>query len=405
MLDAVTILQEALKCGILDATEVAIKINMTKQNFIKEHHPYSISCRKDGRFITTVKREGEERKQISAPTYNELIDKLYDYYNDYNMDYTISDLYVLWMKKREKQSNDGIIDIKTVKRDEQHWRKYYVGNKLVTIPIRKITTKMLNDFLNDSIVAFKLSRKEFNNMKTILNAVFQLAIDKELISINPLINVHTDVKFRSIQKKKDGSRLYLDKEKERLEKFLYQKATIQAYAILIDFQIGTRIGELVVLEKDDMLNGEAYIHKMEIVDEEIVDGVYKRKGYKVVEYVKHDISSGYRTIPLSKKAREILEEILKINPDSKYLFTLEDGKRMTSRSFNYWLEKYCKEAGVPFKSSHCIRRTFASRLFAEGMSLEELSVYMGHEDTDTTKGYIYNYNEIEKNRAYMDKAL
>jgi site-specific recombinase XerD len=58
-----------------------------------------------------------------------------------------------------------------------------------------------------------------------------------------------------------------------------------------------------------------------------------------------------------------------------------------------------------FKSSHCIRRTFASRLYAEGMSLEEISVYIGHEDTDTTKGYIYNYNEIEKNRAYMDKAL
>ena len=39
------------------------------------------------------------------------------------------------------------------------------------------------------------------------------------------------------------------------------------------------------------------------------------------------------------------------------------------------------------------------------MPLEEISVYMGHEDTDTTKGYIYNYNEIKKNRAYMDKAL
>ena len=32
-------------------------------------------------------------------------------------------------------------------------------------------------------------------------------------------------------------------------------------------------------------------------------------------------------------------------------------------------------------------------------------MYMGHKDSDTTKGYIYNYNEIEKNRAYMDKAL
>ena len=55
--------------------------------------------------------------------------------------------------------------------------------------------------------------------------------------------------------------------------------------------------------------------------------------------------------------------------------------------------------------SHCIRRTFASRLYAEGIPLEEIRVYMGHEDTDTTKVYIYNYNEIEKNRAYMDKEL
>mgnify|MGYP002345234323 CR=1 FL=1 len=111
------------------------------------------------------------------------------------------------------------------------------------------------------------------------------------------------------------------------------------------------------------------------------------------------------TIPLSKKAKKVLEEVKKLSPDSEYLFTQANGERMTSRSFNYWLEKYCRDAGITFKSSHCIRRTFASRLYAKGMPLEEISVHMGHEDTDTTKGYIYNYNEIEKNRAYMDKAL
>lgn len=83
---------------------------------------------------------------------------------------------------------------------------------------------------------------------------------------------------------------------------------MEDYTILMDFQIGTKVGELVVLKKEDMLDDEVYIHKMEIVDEERVDGEYIR-------------------------------------------------------------------------------------------------VYMGHEDTDTTKGYIYNYNEIEKNHAYMDKAL
>lgn len=405
MLDALTILQEAYECGILDATEVAIIINMTKENFVKERHPYSISSRKDGRFITTVRKEDEKRQQIAAPSYVELISKLYDYYNDRKRDYTISDLYELWVEKREKQSVKGTIDIKTVKRDEQHWRKYYADNKLVTIPVRKITTRMLNNFLNDSITTFKFSRKEFNNMKTILNAVYQIAMDKEILSVNPLLNTQTDVKFRSIQKKKDGSRLYLEKEMELLEDFLYQQEAIEAYTILMDFQIGTRIGELVVLKKEDTLDDEVYIHKMEIVDEEKVDGAYNRKGYKVVEYVKHDISSGYRTVPLSKKAIMILEEIKKLSPDSKYLFTQSNGKRMTSRSFNYWLKKYCKEAGVPFKSSHFIRRTFASRLYAEGMPLEEIRVYMGHEDTETTKSYIYNFNEIEKYRAYMDKAL
>ncbi|WMJ87476.1 tyrosine-type recombinase/integrase [Anaerocolumna sp. MB42-C2] len=405
MLDALSILQEAYECGILDATEVAIKINMTKENYVKERHPYSISSRKDGRFIATVRKEDEERQQIAAPSYVELISKLYDYYNDRKSDYTISDLYEMWVEKRGKQSVEGTIDIKTVKRDEQHWRKYYADNKLVMIPIKKITTKMLNDFLNDSITTFKFSRKEFNNMKTILNAVYLIAMDKEILSVNPLLNTHTDVKFRSIQKKKDGSRLYLEKEMEVLEDFLYQQETMEAYTILMDFQIGTRIGELVVLQKEDMLDGEVYIHKMEIVDEERVDGVYIRKGYKVVEYVKHDISAGYRTIPLSKKAKKILEEVKKLSPDSEYLFTQANGEKMTSRSFNYWLEKYCRDAGITFKSSHCIRRTFARRLYAKGMPLEEISVYMGHEDSNTTKGYIYNYNEIEKNRAYMDKAL
>ena len=252
---------------------------------------------------------------------------------------------------------------------------------------------------------FKFSRKEFNNMKTILNAVYQIVMDKEILSVNPLLNTHTDVKIRSIQKKKDGSRLYLEKEMEVLEDFLYQQETMEAYTILMDFQIGTRIGELVILQKEDMLDGEVYIHKMEIVDEERANGVYIRKGYKIVEYVKHDISAGYRTIPLSKKAKNILEEVKKLSPDSEFLFTQSNGERMTSRSFNYWLEKYCRDAGITFKSSHCIRRTFASRLYAEHMPLEEISVYMGHEDIDTTKGYIYNYNEKEKNRAYMDKAL
>jgi hypothetical protein len=55
-------------------------------------------------------------------------------------------------------------------------------------------------------------------------------------------------KFRSIQKKKDGSKLYLEKEMKILEDYLYQQGTMETYTILMDFQIGTKVGELVVLK-------------------------------------------------------------------------------------------------------------------------------------------------------------
>ncbi len=125
----------------------------------------------------------------------------------------------------------------------------------------------------------------------------------------------------------------------------------------------------------------------------------------LIKEVNCSISSGYRTIPLTDKAQKILEEVEKLTEGYEYLFTQGNGERITSRSFNYWLWKYCRDSGISFKSSHCIRRTFASRLFAAGMPSAEISVYMGHEEIETTKGYIYNYHEVEHNRSYTNMAL
>lgn len=141
---------------------------------------------------------------------------------------------------------------------------------------------MLNDFLDDSITMFKLSRKEFNNMKTILNAVYRIAMDMELLLTNPLLNAHTSIKFRSIQKKKDGSKLFLEKEMQLLEPFLYEQKTLEAYAILLDFQLGTRVGELVALTPEDVTDNEAYIHKSETLYEERRNGIIIGKDIKLL---------------------------------------------------------------------------------------------------------------------------
>jgi|GEM_PF-4994728 hypothetical protein len=51
---------------------------------------------------------------------------------------------------------------------------------------------MLTDFLNDAITTFKLSRKEMNNMRTMLNAVFKLIMDLDILTFNPLLNVRAE---------------------------------------------------------------------------------------------------------------------------------------------------------------------------------------------------------------------
>ena len=70
-------------------------------------------------------------------TYEELLGKLYDFYADHKRGFTISNLYEDWIEKRGEQALDGNIDIKPVKRDDEHRLKYYAGEKLVTIPLKR----------------------------------------------------------------------------------------------------------------------------------------------------------------------------------------------------------------------------------------------------------------------------
>ena len=54
------------------------------------------------------------------------------------------------------------------------------------------------------------------------------------------------------------------------------------------------------------------------------------------------------------------------------------------------LRKYARSQGVPVKSSHKIRKTFASNLNAAGVPLDCIRELLGHSSLSTTLGYIYN---------------
>ena len=61
-----------------------------------------------------------------------------------------------------------------------------------------------------------------------------------------------------------------------------------------------------------------------------------------------------------------------------------DGERITSRQIAYVLEKFAERQGVRTKSTHKMRKTYASNLNANGVPLDCIREMLGHSDLSTT---------------------
>lgn len=393
-------LQEAINHGILTISEVDDMLKMTRRKLVEQKHPYVINTRLNGRVITTIREDGR-LKQISAASENDLIDKLYLFYFDNKKKLTLNDLFPQWKEGRLK---DKGINIKTVRRDNEHWNKYYIDHSIIHVPISKITTKMLNDFFNATITKFNLSNREYNNMKSIMIALMRIAIDEEIIVENPMNGIYIKSKFRAVRKKNDGSKLYLNNEYETLDTRLEDEGTIEALCIQFLFQSAVRIGEGVALKFSDVEYGKIAIQRME---EKVVvfDGEkFISTGVRIVEHLKKENDSEYRFIPLTDRANEIIRKARELNPDGEFIFE-RNGERLTARAVTYWLRKYCRDSGVTYKSPHCTRRTTASRLNTAGMPLDMIRDILGQVDEKTTLGYIYNPNTEQENLKIMNEAL
>lgn len=101
---------------------------------------------------------------------------------------------------------------------------------------------------------------------------------------------------------------------------------------------------------------------------------------------KPKIKAGCREIPLTKKAKRILqqqkEKVEKIkeipNEFFNYVFLSSGGKPIPTSNYNKGLCRVCKVAGVRRISVHVLRHTFATMCAEAGMLPKTLQYIMGH---------------------------
>ena len=71
----------------------------------------------------------------------------------------------------------------------------------------------------------------------------------------------------------------------------------------------------------------------------------------------------------------------------------------------YVLEKYAQRQGLPTKSTHKMRKTYASNLSSRGVPLDAIREQLGHASLNTTLSYIFNPLTEQETYDLMVNAL
>lgn len=379
---------------------------MKKRNKVLGVHPYTITAPPQGsksrRWTTYVKTKEGKRKQIAKGSEKDLYETLYDFYFSNNQVITIESMYPDF-EKTKKEVSDA-----TIEKHKQHWRKFYSSSNLVTTPLHKITAEQLEDFFHSCIKEYGLTRKDLGNMLKIAKDILKLAKKRKEILYNPFDEVEISTHLcKPVKKKKPETQVYLPDERKKL--FAALQAEIkkfpnlsQAYAILLLFKLGLRIGELVALKITDIDFNSKTIHI-----QRTQTAKYDANGNlrpAIVDHVKKKSEHGDRFLDLSDYDISLIKKVLSINLkngfyDDDFLFLNEDG-RISIRTVDYRIRKLCKSAKIDEKSAHDIRRSCASELFSKNVSLTTISDMLGHSDLEVTRKYVFD-NKSAKDRAKL----
>lgn len=371
-------------------------IMANKRDEVRKKHNYTITepSKKSGRWQTYYKDATGTRKIIRAQTEEELLDKLIPvYFQNSHLDkMTFHGLYEEWLEYKKTVSDSP----NTIKRHEQHYRKYFEPSILHDKKVKRIDELTLETECNRIVREFNLPRKEWGNIKTIVNGMFAYAVRKKYLAENPMDKVRILVKFKQVVRKTGKTETYNSDELKDLNQYLdrmYTETLDTAFlAIKLNFMLGLRVGELVALKWDDYCN----INHLHIIREEVRDQI--TNAYEVVEHTK---TNRDRFVVLVPKAINLLQ---KVEHDGEYIF-MRNGERITSRQIAYILEKYAERQGLSTKSTHKMRKTFASNLNASGVPLDCIRELLGHSNLNTTLGYIYNPLTEKETYDLISKAL
>lgn len=391
-----SILSTSLFNDTLSDTEILEQLKeMKRKKEIVQKYGNKIKQRKDDtRYYVYI-----DRKQYIANSYDELIQQLYTkFYGKFN--YSLEELYPEWIRwKRDYSATTS----KTLKEYAGIWKNTMEKQDIISIPVTKLRTIDFVNLFRKLTKDRTMTKKAFNNLKSLLNGIMRYAIEQEIIQINPIDNVDTkQFTFKPVNNSND---VFTISDRDKLLEHLKNNQNIYALAIRLDFHLVARIGELLALRWSDIEGDYIHIQGQCVREMKMNDDLsFSRRTYENVNHVKGYADEGFRYMPITPECRNILDEIRKLNPDGEFIL-MQNGKQLLADTFNEYLKKYCLECNIKPRSSHKVRFTVASILYNKGVPLQSLQKLLGHTTTAMTLHYLRQVTPMDETVDIMRMAL
>ena len=245
--------------------------------------------------------------------------------------------------------------------------------KEVPVPIRKITTDQIRDYLSDYQKINDCSKVTVDNIRRNISSFFTWLEEEDHILKSPVKRIHK-IKARTVVKETIS-----DEDIERLR----DNCPVTRDIAIIDllYSTGMRVGELVNLDITD-------------IDFDERECVVYGKGEKE------------RRVYFDAKAKLHIQNYLNERSDNNpALFVTLDAPhtRLKISGVETRLRQLGRRVNVGRIHPHKFRRTMATRAIDKGMPIEQVQKILGHSQIDTTMHYaIVNQNNVKNShRKYI----
>lgn len=272
--------------------------------------------------------------------------------------------------------------------------------------LAELTTEQIQEELINDMIEHQYSYSTLKKAHDAINACYKYAVKSHKVLYNPVLATELPASQKFEVKEihwfnKDEINKF---EEECIFKYANGKFRyVLGYGMIFIMNTGLRIGEALALKWEDIDFGQRIVS----ITKNVEMATDRNSGLNKRVPTNQDTlktKRGYRFVPLNDKAINSLMQLKEFRyfGEDSYILCTESGSQNKYHNFLRTFKAIIKRADLEDCALHTLRHTFATQLFARGISVEEVAALIGDGTATAEKTYIHI---IEKIKAAGAKLL